>query len=228
MDFITNLFTGEALSAFLQVIMIDLVLAGDNAIVIGLAAAGLPADQRKKAILIGIAAATVLRICFALITTQLLALGGGLLIAGGVLLLWVCWKMYRELTVSHAEEHAATEALADADLNKDGTVAKGAPRKTLRQAAIQILIADVSMSLDNVLAVAGAAHDHPEVLIFGLLLSVALMGVASAYIANVLNKFRWIAWIGLLVILYVALKMGYEGLDQVLGHTLPAIPFIKG
>jgi len=226
-EFLTDYFTGAAFSAFLQVIMIDLVLAGDNAIVIGLAAAGLPKDMRSKAILIGIAAATVMRIGFALITTQLLAITG-LLLAGGLLLLWVCWKMYQELTVSHAEEQAATEALSEADLNADGTIAGGAPRKTLKSAVIQIIIADVSMSLDNVLAVAGAAHDHPEILVFGLVLSVALMGVASSFIARLLHRHGWIAWIGLLVILYVALKMVYEGADQLLGHTLPAIPFIKG
>ncbi|MBL8595502.1 MAG: YjbE family putative metal transport protein, partial [Devosia sp.] len=141
----------SAFAAFFQVIMIDLVLAGDNAVVIGLAAAGLPADLRRKAILIGIIAATILRICFALITTQLLALGGGLLIAGGLLLLWVCWKMYRELSVSHEDEHEATEALADADLNADGTVAGKSKKKTLSAAVWQIIIADVSMSLDNVL-----------------------------------------------------------------------------
>jgi YjbE family integral membrane protein len=147
-EFLTDFFTGDAVTAFLQVIMIDLVLAGDNAIVIGLAAAGLPKDLRSKAILIGIAAATVMRIGFALITTQLLAITG-LLLAGGLLLLWVCWKMYQELTVSHSEEQAATEALNDADLNADGTVAGGAPRKTLKSAVIQIVVADVSMSLDN-------------------------------------------------------------------------------
>jgi YjbE family integral membrane protein len=217
----------SAVTAFLQVIMIDLVLAGDNAIVIGLAAAGLPKDLRRKAILIGIMAATVMRIGFALVTTQLLAITG-LLLAGGLLLLWVCWKMYQELRFSDAEEHAAAEALADADLNADGTVANGAPRKTLRQAVTQIVIADVSMSLDNVLAVAGAAKDHFEALIFGLALSVVMMGVAASFIAQLLQRYRWIAWIGLLVILYVALKMVYEGSDQLLGHTLPAIPMIKG
>jgi YjbE family integral membrane protein len=223
-----DLFSPAAISAFFQVIFIDLVLAGDNAIVIGLAAAGLPKSLRNRAILIGIAAATILRIGFALVTTQLLQLGGGLLIAGGLLLLWVCWRMYRELVVPHAEEHAATEALQDADLNKDGTIAGGAPKKTLRQAVTQIIIADVSMSLDNVLAVAGAAHAHPEILIFGLVLSVALMGAASTFIAGLLNRFRWIAWVGLLIILFVAIRMTYEGVDQLVGHTLPAIPFIKG
>ena len=216
------------LAAFGQVILIDLVLAGDNAVVIGLAAAGLPAELRKKAILIGIIAATVMRIGFALVTTQLLSLGGGLLIAGGLLLLWVCWKMYRELAVPHAHEMAANEALSDQDINKDGTVGGGAPRKTLRQAVLQIIIADVSMSLDNVLAVAGAAQHHFEALIFGLGLSVVLMGLAASFIARLLTRFRWIAWIGLVIILYVSVKMLYEGADQLLGHTLPMIPFIKG
>jgi len=212
------------LTAFLQVIMIDLVLAGDNAVVIGLAAAGLPKDLRARAILIGIAAATVMRIGFALITTQLLAVTG-LLLAGGALLLWVCWKMYQELRNPHHDAEAA-ETLSNTDINKDGTVGGGAPKKTLRQAVTQIIIADVSMSLDNVLAVAGAAQHHPEVLVFGLILSVALMGIAASFIAQLLNKHRWIAWVGLVIILYVALKMVYEGADQLLGYTLPHIPFV--
>ena len=162
------MFDAAFLTSFLQVIMIDLVLAGDNAVVIGLAAAGLPKELRRKAILIGIIAATVLRIGFALIATQLLSITG-LLLAGGLLLLWVCWKMYQELRAGHrADEAAAVEALSEGDLDADGTVAGGAPSKTLRQAVMQIIIADVSMSLDNVLAVAGAAREHPTVLIFGL------------------------------------------------------------
>lgn len=209
-----EIFTYEGLVALMQVIGIDLVLAGDNAIVIGLAAAGLPKDQRVRAIFVGIIAATVMRIGFALVTTQLLEIAG-LLLAGGVLLLWVCWKMWRELRTSHAEEHAAVEALTEADLNADGTVAGGAPRKTFAQAATQIVIADVSMSLDNVLAVAGAAHDHPTVMAIGLILSVALMGLAASYIANLLNRYRWIAYVGLFIILYVALKMMWEGWHQV-------------
>lgn len=209
-----EIFTYAGLVALMQVIGIDLVLAGDNAIVIGLAAAGLPKELRSKAILVGIIAATVMRIGFALITTQLLAVAG-LLLAGGILLLWVCWKMWRELRDSDADEHAAVEALADADLNADGTVAGGAPRKTFAQAATQIVIADVSMSLDNVLAVAGAAHGHPTVLIIGLILSIALMGLAASWIAGLLNKHRWIAYIGLLIILYVALKMMWEGWHEV-------------
>jgi YjbE family integral membrane protein len=206
-----EIFTAAGFSALLQVIAIDLVLAGDNAIVIGLAAAGLPADQRKKAIIVGILAATVLRIFFALITQQLLQIGPILLIGGGILLLYVCWKMWRELRTSHQEEEEATEALSDVDYDKSGTVAGGAARKTFAQAAWQIVIADVSMSLDNVLAVAGAAMDHPTVLIIGLALSIALMGFAASFIARLLHKYRWIAYIGLLVILYVAIEMTLKG-----------------
>ena len=209
-----EMFSQEVLTAFLQVIMIDLVLAGDNAIVIGLAAAGLPKEQRNKAILIGIIAATLLRIVFAAATTQLLQIVG-LLLAGGVLLLWVCWKMWRELRTTHAEEIDATEALEDEDLNADGTVAGTVPRKTFAQAAWQIVIADVSMSLDNVLAVAGAAREHPTVLVFGLALSIALMGLAATFIARLLHKHRWIAYVGLAVILYVALEMIWRGFNEV-------------
>ncbi len=210
-----ELFTVAGLTALFQVIAIDLVLAGDNAIVIGLAAAGLPKEQRNKAILIGILAATVLRICFAIVTVELLAITG-LLLAGGILLLWVCWKMWRELRADHAADaQRAEEALSDADLNADGTVAGGAPRKTLAQAALQIVVADVSMSLDNVLAVAGAAREHPGVLVAGLLLSIALMGLAASFIARLLGRFRWIAYVGLLIILYVALNMIWRGWHEV-------------
>jgi YjbE family integral membrane protein len=209
-----HLFTPESLAAFGQVIMIDLVLAGDNAVIIGLAAAGLPVDQRRKAIIVGIIAATVLRIAFAGVAIQLLQIVG-LLFAGGVLLLWVCWKMWRELRTSHQEEVNAREALEEADLNADGTVAGGAPRKTFAQAAWQILIADVSMSLDNVLAVAGAARDHPTALVFGLVLSILLMGVAANFIAGLLTKHRWIAYVGLAIILYVALDMIWRGAIEI-------------
>ena len=204
-------------STFLQVVMIDLVLAGDNAVVIGLAAAGVAPELRRKAILIGIAAATVMRIGFALIATQLLDVTG-LLLAGGLLLLWVGWKMYVELRPA-----AQTEAAAGADPDGCGRVAGAMPRKSLRDAVIQIILADVSMSLDNVLAVAGAAQHHTEALIFGLVLSVALMGIASAWIASLLNRHRWIAWAGLLIILYVALSMIYEGAGEVLAHALPVL-----
>jgi YjbE family integral membrane protein len=206
---IQSLSQPEVWVALGQVIMIDLVLAGDNAIVIGLAAAGLPKEQRAKAILFGIIAATVLRIGFAAITAQLLAIVG-LLLAGGILLLWVCWKMWRELRTSAHEHHDALEAVTGEDTNKDGHVG-GAPRKSFAQAAWQIVVADVTMSLDNVLAVAGAARDHPWVLVFGLALSIALMGIAASFIATLLQKHRWIAYVGLAVILYVALEMIFRG-----------------
>jgi YjbE family integral membrane protein len=209
-----ELLTPEALSALLQVIMIDLVLAGDNAVIIGLAAAGLPKEQRNKAILIGIIAATVLRIAFASITTQLLEIVG-LLLAGGILLLWVCWKMWRELRTSAKDEIEANEALAQQDLDGDKVLAGSVPRKTFAQAAWQIVVADVSMSLDNVLAVAGAAREHPAVLVFGLGLSIALMGIAASFIARLLQRHHWIAYVGLAVILYVAAEMIYRGALEV-------------
>jgi YjbE family integral membrane protein len=194
------------LNALLQVVLIDLVLAGDNAIVIGLAAAGLPAAQRGKAILIGIVAATMLRILFAGLATQILQIVG-LLLAGGILLLWVCWKMWRELRASPAEPMEAKEVGGAAA----GTNVEGKPRKTLVQATWQIIVADVSMSLDNVLAVAGAAREHPIVMIFGLALSIAMMGVAASFIARLLQNHRWIAYVGLAVILYVAVEMIFRG-----------------
>ncbi|GGJ16902.1 hypothetical protein GCM10011320_25360 [Neoroseomonas lacus] len=194
----------EWIQPLAMVLFIDVVLAGDNAIVVGMAAAGLPVDQRRKAIFWGIIAATIMRIAFASITVQLLQIVG-IVLAGGVLLLWVCWKMYRELRESGAE-HGHDDAPSET---------AGAPRKTLRQAITQILVADISMSLDNVLAVAGAAKDHPYVLVVGLAVSVVLMGVAASLIANLLNRHRWIAWVGLLVILYVAFNMIYEGTHQV-------------
>jgi YjbE family integral membrane protein len=208
-DMLASIFTPDAISALIQVIMIDLVLAGDNAIVIGLAAAGLPKEQRAKAILIGVIAATVLRILFAGITTQLLAIVG-LLLAGGVLLLWVCWKMWRELRAGHDENDGA-ETVTGEDLDGDGQVAGHQPKKTFAQAAWQIVVADVTMSLDNVLAVAGASRDHPWVLVFGLALSIALMGLAATFIARLLQKHKWIAYVGLAVILYVAVEMVYRG-----------------
>lgn len=205
-------------SAFLQVVVIDLVLAGDNAVVIGLAAAGLPAEMRRKAILVGIAAATVMRIGLALVTVHLLALVG-LLLAGGILLLWVAWKMWQELRADRAAEMAAQEALEDTDLNRDGTVGDPVKTKTYGQAITQIIIADLSMSLDNVLAVAGAAREHEVALAFGLVLSIALMGFAASLIAKLLNRYRWIAYVGLLIILGVALRMVFEGAEEVWAHT---------
>jgi YjbE family integral membrane protein len=203
----------DVLAAFVQVILIDLVLAGDNAIVIGLAAAGLPPEQRNKAILVGVLAATVLRIAFAGVTTQLLQVVG-LLFAGGLLLMWVCWKMWRELRTSHDTENNGVEAFSDYDINADGTIAGRIPRKTFAAAAWQIVVADVTMSLDNVLAVAGAAREHPIVLVFGLALSIALMGLAASMIARLLQHHRWIAYLGLAVILYVALDMMVRGAQE--------------
>ena len=207
--------SGEALSALFQVIAIDLVLAGDNAIVIGMAAAGLPKEIRARAIMLGIAAATVMRIGFALGTTWLLGIPG-LLLVGGLLLLWVCWKMWSELRDHDDDVMRGQEALDDADLNRDGVVAGGGKSKTFAQAAMQILIADVSMSLDNVLAVAGAAMEHPYILVFGLILSIALMGFAASYVARLLNNHRWIAYVGLAIILYVALEMIWRGSGEIM------------
>ena len=193
------------IAAFIQVLFIDIVLAGDNAIVVGMAAAGTPADIRRKVIFYGIAGAVVLRIILALLTTQLLQIVG-LLFAGGILLLWVCWKMYRELRQSH-EEHVGAETVGDAD-----TEEAGVPHtKTFGQAMWQIVVADISMSLDNVLAVAGAAREHPYILIFGLVLSIGLMGAAATIIARLLDRHRWLAWVGLLIIFYVAGRMIWEG-----------------
>jgi YjbE family integral membrane protein len=209
----TEIITSEALAALLQVVMIDLVLAGDNAVVIGLAAAGLAPEQRKRAIIIGIVAATVLRIILATIATQLLQVLG-LLLAGGILLLWVCWKMWRELRTASPNQQEADEMLVDCDQNHDGTVAGHLRRKSFSQAALQIVVADVSMSLDNVLAVAGAAREHPFILAFGLLLSVTFMGIGANLLGRLLQKHRWMAYVGLAIILYVACEMIYRGAHE--------------
>jgi len=195
-----NIGSPSALAAFLQVLMIDIMLAGDNAIVVGALAAGLPAAQRKQVILIGIIAALALRIVFALAVSQLMQIVG-LILAGGLLLLWVSWKMYREL-------HPGEDADGDGIPDQSGLHAA----KSFAGAAWAVAVADVSMSLDNVLAVAGAARAHPGILIIGLLLSVALMGVAANIIARYIERFRWIAYVGLVVILYVACRMIYDGL----------------
>ena len=188
------------LSALAQVLLIDLTLAGDNAVVVGLAVAGLPAHQKRPAILVGIIAATVLRIALGAVTLQLLEIVG-LLLAGGILLLWVCWKMYRELrTGGHTHQAVAAKP------------------KTLRAAMVQIVIADLSMSLDNVLAVAGAADGHTWVLVVGLAVSVVLMGVAATWIAGLLEKHRWVGWVGLLIVLYIAIKLIWVCGHEVLVH----------
>ncbi|MEO8882775.1 MAG: TerC family protein [Devosia sp.] len=211
--------------ALFQVIMIDLVLAGDNAVVIGLAAAGLPHGMRRKAIIVGIGVATLLRIAFAFIAVQILAIVG-LLLAGGILLLWVCWKMWQETRAQEAHARAQ-HALANGGTSEVGGL-NPKPAKTMQQAVMQIIVADVSMSLDNVLAVAGAAQHHLEALVFGLALSVALMGFASAFIANLLDRHRWIAYLGLAIIFVVALRMIYNGLDDVTGGgMLPDLPHVS-
>jgi len=211
--------------ALFQVIMIDLVLAGDNAVVIGLAAAALPHGMRRKAIVIGIGAATLLRIAFAFIAVQILAIVG-LLLAGGILLLWVCWKMWQETRAQEAHARAQ-HAMANGAMAEAGRIGPK-PAKTMQQAVMQIIVADVSMSLDNVLAVAGAAQHHLEALVFGLVLSVALMGFASAFIANLLDRHRWIAYLGLAIIFVVALRMIYNGLDDVTGGgMLPDLPHLS-
>ncbi len=208
-----------AMTALLQVLMVDLVLAGDNAIVVGMAVAGLPAAIRTRAIFLGIAAAAVLRIIFSLMTVQLLSITG-LVLAGGVLLLWVCWKMYREIMEQRAERKAAEaiEQATDDLLSENGhkSAEADAPTKTLGQALIQIIVADVSMSLDNVLAVAGAARHHEMIMVIGLAVSVILMAVASTFIARLLSRFHWIAYIGLAMIGYIAVKMIYDGSFEVL------------
>ena len=210
MDF-ASLITPAALTALVEILLIDIVLAGDNAIVVGALAAGLPTDQRKKVIAIGVAAALVLRIVFALFVSQLLQIVG-LILAGGFLLLWVAWKMYRELR--HATESPGSAEVA-------GDEHSGVkPAKTFAAAAWGVALADVSMSLDNVLAVAGAARDHPWILAFGLVFSVILMGVAANIIAKYIERFRWIAWVGLVVIVYVAGKMIWEGWHEVAPHLV--------
>ena len=205
----TDIVASDAVMALIQVVMINLVLSGDNAVVIGLAAAGLPAEQRKRAITIGILIATALRIACASVATQLLQVFG-LLLAGGILLLWVCWKMWRELQTTPKDQQGGDETLVAYAPGRNGTVAGSLGRKTLGQATLQIVVADISMSLDNVLAIAGAAREQPIVLAFGLL-SIALMGVAADLIARLLNKQRWIAYVGLAIVLYVACEMIYRG-----------------
>ena len=202
------MFSPEALSALVQVIVVDLVLAGDNAVVIGLAVAGLPAKDRPRIIMLGIAAATLMRIGFAAVTVQLLQIVG-LLLAGGLVLLWVAWKLWREIrarrAVHRSPEHEAERAVEDG----------GSPPRRMRAAIVQIVVADVSLSLDNVLAVAGIARDHMWVLVVGLVLSVVLMGVAASWIARQIERRPWIAYIGLITILYVALEMIVDGAQEI-------------
>jgi YjbE family integral membrane protein len=212
---LTALLTTGGFAALTEVLLIDLVLAGDNAVVVGALAAGLPDAQRQKVILIGIAAALVLRILFALLVTQLLQVIG-LILAGGLLLLWVAWKMFREL-----RHEGQSPGAGEIEGDERSGIRKA---KSFAAAAWAVALADVSMSLDNVLAVAGAAREHPWVLVAGLIMSVALMGVAANYIAKYIDRYRWIAWIGLAVIVWVAGRMIYDGfVDREVGvlHYLP-------
>jgi YjbE family integral membrane protein len=192
-----TLFQEGGLFALAQVLMIDVVLAGDNAVVIGLAAARVPPELRKKVIFWGLIAAVVLRIAMAVVAVQLLAIIG-LTLAGGILLLWVCWRMWRDISGHKGHDAPQIEGAASA-----------------RRAILQILVADLSMSLDNVLAVAGAAREHLDVLVIGLLMSVGLMGAAANFIARLLERYRWIAYIGLLIVVYVALSMIWHGWEEV-------------
>ncbi|HEY0927056.1 TerC family protein [Brevundimonas sp.] len=224
MEFLSSPELGSQLTALGQVVMMDLVLAGDNAVAVGLAAAALPQDQRKKAIMIGLIAAVVMRIGFALITSWLLGLIG-LLLAGGLLLLWVCWKMWRELREQATHDQAEAEKELELAMSiEHGTGPSpeelGLKRKTFGAALVQIMIADITMSLDNVLAVAGAAHEHPWIMVFGLVLSIGLMGVAATYIAKLLHRYRWIGYVGLVIVLYVALHMIWDGYRATVVRTL--------
>ncbi len=209
----SNITSPSAFAAFLQVLMIDIVLAGDNAIVVGALAAGLPAAQRKKVIAIGVLAALVLRVFFALTVSWLLGIVG-LVLAGGILLLWVAWRMYRDI-----QGHGAGESPGSPEIAGDEHSGL-APAKSFASAAWAVAIADVSMSLDNVLAVAGAAREHPGILIVGLVVAVALMGVAANVIAKYIERYRWIGWVGLVVIVYVALKMIWDGAHDVHPHIM--------
>ncbi len=185
------------LQALVSVILIDIVLAGDNAVVVGTAASGLPPRQQRLVIAIGIGLALIARIIFALVAVQLLAIIG-LLLAGGLLLLWVAWKMWRDVRAGPAQ--------AEAEIRKAGTGGK-----TFASAVVQVSVADISMSLDNILAVAGAAREHPYIMAFGLLLSIVLMAVAAGYIARLIDRYHWLVYVGIAIVLYVALDMIYEG-----------------
>jgi len=211
----SNIGEPGALAAFVQVLMIDLVLAGDNAIVVGALAAGLPPDQRRKVILIGVIAALFLRVGFALMVTQLLQIVG-LILAGGLLLLWVAWKMWRELRHGGDSSPGSDEILGDEHSGLRSA-------KSFAGAVWAVAVADISMSLDNVLAVAGAAREHPGILIVGLVFAVALMGLAANFIARYIERYRWIGYVGLVVILWVAVKMiwdGYHDVAPVLGWPM--------
>ncbi len=203
--------SGPELTALGSVIAIDIVMSGDNAIIIGMAAAGLPPALRRRAIVVGIAAAPVLRIGFAYFIVYLLEILG-LTLAGGLLLVWVCWRMWRDIRGGRMQAPAPQPNPGECEV-------RAAPPKTLWQALLTIVVADVTMSLDNVLAVAGAAHEYPWVLVFGLVLSITLMAVAANYIAKLLERHHWIAYIGLAIVAYVAGDMIFRGMSEILTAT---------
>jgi YjbE family integral membrane protein len=215
-----HLFTQGEFFALLQVLLIDIVLAGDNAIVIGMAAARVPQVVRRKVIFWGLVAAVVLRVILAAVTVELLEVIG-LMFAGGVLLLWVCWKLYRDIRDAAEEKKNGVDAFGAAADKMGGPFTAEASAKMVRRAVVQIAAADLSMSLDNVLAVAGAAGKHIAVLAIGLCLSIGLMGVAASLIAKVLNKYPWISYAGLFIVLYVAVNMIWRG-GWAIMHAMPA------
>jgi YjbE family integral membrane protein len=205
------MFSHATLFALLQVVLIDIVLAGDNAVVIGMAAARVPQAIRRKVIFWGLVAAVVARIVLAAATIQVLKYSVWLMFAGGLLLLWVCWKLYRDIREAAEEKQNSLEVLKTVANKLGGPYSAQASTEMVRRAAVQIAAADLSMSLDNVLAVAGAAQNHPAVLAVGLMLSIGLMGMAASVIARVLNRFPWISYAGLFVVLFVAVKMIWQG-----------------
>ncbi len=214
MDFLTSSWLSGELVALAQVLMIDVVLAGDNAVVIGMAAAHVPLEHRRKVIFWGLAAAVVLRIAMAAATTYLMSVVG-LMLAGGILLLWVSWRLYRDIAHGH-EEDVGAAVTADTEAPAVVTPVKAADKAVVRKAILQIFLADVSMSLDNVLAVAGAAREHIEVLVIGLLMSIVLMGFAAGFVAKLLQRYHWISYVGLGIVVYVAVMMMWHGWEDVM------------
>lgn len=210
-------------AALVQVILIDLALAGDNAVAVGLAASALPAEQRRRVIALGIGLALALRVVFALTTVQLLQFKG-LLLAGGLLLLWVAWRMWRDISAHTSLEAGYAQAEANAEAALGGSAPPAAAQGTFGRALLSIVIADVSMSLDNVLAVAGVSRHAPEIMAFGLVLSVLLMGVAASVVAGVIQRFRWIAVVGVVVIVIAALRMIWEDAHHFLPTLVPGLP----
>jgi YjbE family integral membrane protein len=213
------LFSHGSLFALLQVMLIDIVLAGDNAVVIGMAAARVPQIVRRKVVFWGLVAAVAARIFLAIFTVKLLETGPWLLFAGGLLLLWVCWKLWRDIREAAAEKKNSIDTLGAIAEKMGGPYSAEASTRMVRKAIVKIALADLSMSLDNVLAVAGAAQKHYVVLAAGLILSIGLMGLAASVIARVLNRHPWISYAGLFIVLYVAINMAWRGGMQIMPHV---------